>query len=262
MSVQQEEKKQRAPKHFWSFTWNNWSEEERRTVHQILLHECVWFVYQEEIGEQGTPHLQGTIKLKDKKRLTALKKFHSKISWRETNSVSAQVAYCTKIESRSGEQYVHGISIPKQVKTHEPRGWQLKVMEIIAQEPDERSIHWFWESTGSVGKSQLAKYLGVHHGGIKLNGKARDMYHQLSKYPNPRLIVVDIPRDNIGYINYGAMEEMKNGYVFSGKFDGCQLIFDPPHVIVFANIMPDVTTMSLDRWCIYNVEDLIKQETI
>lgn len=242
---------------YWCFTVNNPELEQMEQMEQVFRHECKWYIFQEETGEQGTPHLQGTLCLKTKQRLTQLKKIDPKIHWEPTKSVKASICYCTKYETRTGKIWSFGIDIPKPLKLHEPRGWQLQVMDIIKEEPDERTIHWFWDPDGNIGKTVLCKYLVAKHNALMLTGKSNDMYHMISKFPDKReLILIDCPRSSQDYINYGAIEQIKNGLIFSGKYEGSQLVFNCPHVICFANQEPDYTKMSNDRW---NVIDLSGQ---
>lgn len=239
---------------YWCFTLNNYEIEQIEQIEQILKHQCKWYVFQEEKGESGTPHLQGTICLLKKQRLTELKKINQKIHWEATKCVSASIAYCTKKDSAIGKTYHWGINLPEPVETEEPRDWQLKVMDIINMPPDKRTIHWFWEPDGNVGKTTLCKYLVVNHNALMLSGKANDMFHMISKYPNKRkLILIDVPRSSQDFICYGAIEQIKNGLIFSGKYDCTQCVFNSPHVIVFANKKPDIEKMSDDRWNIIKI---------
>ncbi len=235
---------------YWCFTWNNYDMETMETMETILRGECKWYIFQEETGEkEETPHLQGIIYLKEKQRLNQLKVWCKQIHWEPTKSVKASIAYCLKEETRTGRQWSYGIDIPQDIKVHEPRGWALDVMEILRNEPDERTIHWFWEPDGNVGKTCLCKYLVHRKDALMLSGKSADMYHMLSKYPDKRkIILVDAPRCAIEFLNYGAIEQIKNGLIFSGKYEGSQLVFNCPHVVVFANTPPDYDKMSADRW--------------
>lgn len=243
---------------YWCLTWNNYSIGEMERLERVLQHECDWFIFQEEIGDQGTPHIQGTLKLKGRgKRLTAMKRFHAAIHWEATKRIVASAAYASKTETRNGKQWVYGISIPKTVKLHEPYGWQDTVMNIINNDPDERSIYWFWEPYGNVGKTTLCKYLVVKHNAQVLCGKSTDMFHRLTKVNEITLVVIDVPRVSSGYINYAAIEQIKNGLIYSGKYEGAQLVFDSPHVIVFANVEPDYSTLSMDRWQVYDIRTLM-----
>lgn len=253
--VSKTEKKREMQAIYWTFTFNNYTDGDMETLEMILKHECDWYVFQEETGEEGTPHLQGTIKLKRKKRLTELKKVHKTIHWEMTKQISSSIAYCTKEKTRTGKIFTYNVKIPEEVPVDEPYGWQLEIMKIIDSEPDKRTIHWFWEPKGGVGKTELSKYLCLKHNALMLTGKSADMFHMLSKHEDRRRnIICDIPRKNIDYINYAAIEMIKNGLVFSGKYDSCQLIFKCPHVIVFANQPPDETALSRDRWHIVEID--------
>lgn len=243
--------KQDIQRIFWCFTLNNYSIDDIEILETVFKSLCKWYIFQEEIGEEGTPHLQGTLSLLQKSRLTELKHINPKIHWEPTKSVKSSIAYCQKTETRRAHSkvYTFNIEIPKEINVEEPRGWQLQVIQIINTKPDCRSIHWFWEPNGNVGKSTLCKYLVVKHKALILTGKSSDMFHQILKCKDdPKLIICDIPRQSLEYINYGAIEQIKNGLIFSGKYEGGQRVFDPPHVICFANEPPKMSAMSLDRW--------------
>lgn len=240
---------------YWFFTLNNYKIDQIEQIEQLLKHECKWYVFQEEKGEEGTPHLQGTINLKNKQRLSQIKHINQNIHWEPTKCVKASIEYCTKYKTRNGRIYSYGIDIPDEIEIIEPYGWQLEVMDIINSKPDNRTIHWFWEPAGNVGKTQLCKYLCIKHDALMVSGKSNDMYHMLTNNKNKlKLIIVDVPRSIQDYLNYGAIEQIKNGLVFSGKYESCQLIFNCPHVIVFANERPDMSKMSYDRW---NIREIV-----
>jgi len=247
-------RKQGNQSKYWCFTYNNYEADTIEQLEQVFNHECQWYLFQEETGEEGTPHLQGNLCLKVKQRMTQLKVIDPKIHWESTKSVKASLVYCSKYETRTGKIYSKGIDIPEQLDIDEPAGWQLKVMDIVKEKPNKRTIHWFWEPDGCVGKTQLCKYLVAKHDAIMLTGKSSDMYHMISKFPNKRkLFVIDCPRSMQEFINYGAIEQIKNGLIFSGKYEGCQLVFNSPHVIVFANEQPNLLKMSQDRWNITRI---------
>ena len=248
--------KQSNQYNYWFFTFNNYTVEQIEQLEQVLRHECKWYIFQEETGEEGTPHLQGTISLKVKQRLTQLKVINVAIHWEPTKCVKASIEYCTKYESRTGRIYYHGIEIPEPLDLDEPYGWQLEIMDIIKTKPDKRTLHWYWESIGNIGKSVLCKWLVVKHNALMVTGKSTDMYNMLVRYPTKRKIIIcDIPRASLGYINYGAIEHIKTGLVQSGKYEGHQLVFNSPHIFVFANEPPDCTKASMDRWVIKNIRN-------
>ena len=81
---------------YWSFTFNNYDEKNIETILQYFKLNCKEYYFQEEVGESGTPHLQGSIELKTRKRLTELKKLNEKIHWEATRNIDASNKYCQK----------------------------------------------------------------------------------------------------------------------------------------------------------------------
>ena len=65
------------------------------------------YSFQKEIGENGTPHLQGRFKLKDRMRFSTLKKSIGipTIHLEKENNEEASKEYCIKSETSTGEQY-------------------------------------------------------------------------------------------------------------------------------------------------------------
>lgn len=247
-------KKQGSLHNYWCFTYNNYSNSDISILITLLKVEATWYVFQEEIGECGTPHLQGTVYFKLRKRLSNLKKFNAHIHWEPTRAIDKSVLYCTKEETRSGEIYYHGIDIPKPIEIEEPSGWQLEVVNIIKEKPEKRKIHWFWEPKGGVGKSELCKYLVVKHGAILVGGSRSNMYHCIIKSKKKDLIIINIPRDDFDKIDYGGLEQIKDGLFFSGKYDSEVCVFNIPHVIVFANYEPQYHSLSKDRLVVHRIE--------
>jgi len=48
-------------------------------------------------------------------------------------------------------------------------------------------------------------------------------------------------------ILFGFMEQMKNGRIFSSKYQSGFKFFSRPHVVVFANVYPPFGAFSKDR---------------
>uniref|UniRef100_UPI004049B2EE hypothetical protein n=7 Tax=Pseudomonadati TaxID=3379134 RepID=UPI004049B2EE len=63
----------------------------------------------------------------------------------------------------------------------------------------------------------------------------------------------DIPRSQLDYLSYTGIEEVKNGCFFSSKYESEMVLYNSPHIIVFANEEPTYHKLSSDRW---NVVDL------
>lgn len=264
-------KKQSIQRMYWSFTYHNYNIDTKDTIEmkiflEVLRHECKWFIIQEETGEEtNKDHLQGCLYLNKSKRLSAIKKLgNNNIHWEETNKISASAYYCSRKDKRKGEIFTHNFELPYEetIEIQEPYGWQKDIIDIIEQKPDERTIHWFWEPEGGVGKSTLTKYLVVKKNALMVSGNSKDMFHAITKNPSRRKIIIfDIPRSNLEHINYPGIEHIKNGLIFSGKYDSCQTVFNKPHVIIFANEPPNLNkTLSKDKFNIINIRNPIKYE--
>lgn len=77
----------------WAYTLNNYTEEDVELMKRL---ECKRHRGGKEVGESGTPHLQGTITFAKSYRLAALKKIHPKVHWEPCKSVEASLNYCAK----------------------------------------------------------------------------------------------------------------------------------------------------------------------
>lgn len=89
----------------WCYTLNNYTDED---VEQFKAFECKRHRCCKEVGESGTPHLQGFITFGKSMRLGALKKLNDRTHWEPCKVKEASLNYCTKgeiiIDSNSSEQ--------------------------------------------------------------------------------------------------------------------------------------------------------------
>jgi hypothetical protein len=214
------------------------------------------YVIGQEVGDEGTPHLQGYINSDKKFRPIETLQWDKSIHWEAARGTKMEnVEYCIK-----ENDYLTNIQIPKPIKVIEPKGWQTEVMKLVKEEPDNRAIHWFWEPDGGYGKSSLVKYLCLKQGGIVCSGKAADMKYMIVKYHEkhelwPELVIFDVPRSSKDYLSYTGIEEIKNGCFASSKYETDMVIMNCPHVLVFANFEPDYENpqMSVDRFNVYDI---------
>jgi len=69
-----------------------------------------YLVFQVELGEQGTPHVQGFVQFEDKLRFTAVKKLHKKSWWAKRKGTPDEAAnYCKKEDTRIDGPYEYGV---------------------------------------------------------------------------------------------------------------------------------------------------------
>jgi len=80
------------------FTWNNPDDGVKPSLELFYETHCNYLVYGNEVGESGTPHLQGFLTLKKKKSITGLKKLlGSKPHLEVSKGTSLQASdYCKK----------------------------------------------------------------------------------------------------------------------------------------------------------------------
>lgn len=134
----------------------------------------------------------------------------------------------------------------------EPRvNWQWALCQTLEARPSKREVLWRWEGTGNVGKSYFAMHYKPAESFIITGGKHADIHYayQFQKY-----VFFDWARSNEGVFPYGLVEQFKNGYFLSTKYESIAKRFAIPHVVVFANFAPDVSQMSLDRWNIEQIQ--------
>lgn len=244
-------KEREAASLYWLGTFNNYTEDEL-TVLLSELDRCRMFAMQEEVGSIGsTKHLQLKIAFEKKMRPT---EFFStkKIHW-EKSKVWKGWQYCVKDDTSAGRRWGKGVTIPKPLIVPDMYGWQLDVLDIVDGEPDERKIYWFWEADGKFGKSALCRYLAVKRGALIVGGKAADMKCAIALMETkPTICVMDIPR-SVEHISYTGIEEIKNGVFASSKYESGMVKMNYPHFIVLANVEPDVSKLSADRWVVRNI---------
>lgn len=239
--------KRSTPSKLWCFTLNNWTKEEYTAIIEVFGSNGNKWIIGKEIGEQGTPHLQGYINFEYKKRPLECKGLPKRIHWeRCRGSEEDNIKYCSK----DGEYESHGLHVPKPLKTLKESQlfeWQKHIINIIKQEPDDRTIYWFWETKGCAGKTTFAKYLTIKHGAVPIEGKKNDILFCAANFPSD-IYIFDFERSMEEFISYGAMEKIKNGYYCCGKYESRPVTRNCPHVICFANFEPDMKTLSTDRW--------------
>lgn len=85
----------------WCFTLNNYTNVDIGDIQAI---DCK-YVFQEEMGESKTPHLQGVLMFKDAKSFSKIKKMIPRAHWEKCKSKIASIKYCSKEDSRNGEIY-------------------------------------------------------------------------------------------------------------------------------------------------------------
>ena len=219
---------------------------------------CDKYIFGEEYGKEGkTPHIQGAFILKSKMRAETIQKgfFKNGATLRKLKNWNCAFNYCMK----EGNNILTNCDIPKDVKLIVPnRKWEQDILTIINREPDDRKIYWYW-GEGGIGKTAFCKYLTMKHNAICIGGKGADMRNAIVEYKKtnnklPELVVINIPKSfNAEYFSYEGMENIKDMFFYSGKYEGGMICGNPPHLFIFANMEPDFEKLSNDRWVIKKI---------
>lgn len=237
----------------WFFTWNNYPEDwEKKFISSKILKK---YVIGKEVGKQGTKHLQGNISLyPDKnrkgKRLTALKKLFDKgIHWEPSYSNEDCVTrYCIKDK----DFIIKGYKLPFMMKLEQLHLWQVHLLRILKGDPSNRKIHWIWSQGGGLGKTTFQKFYCSRNPKMAMvtGGKVTDMKNSVVEFEKknnylPRVVFVNVCKaQTLRRRDYIGMEAIKDMFFYSGKYEGGEIIGDPPHLFVFANQPPDYEMMT------------------
>lgn len=252
----------------WCMTLNNYSSDELYNVQSEFdnFNGCNYIIGK-EVGEEGTPHLQIYVDFKGGRTFSRMKKINDRLHIEPAKgSFKQNIVYCSKdgdyitniknIEDIKAEPDEDEDSeLEDELPSLELYDYQKQVLDIIKEKPDKRKIYWFWEPNGKAGKSCLCRHILINNPrSILVSGKASDIKCAIiAAKKKPKIVLWDIPRALKDDISYETLEEIKNGQFFSGKYESGMCIYNPPHIIVFANWNPAVHKLSSDRWVIEQI---------
>jgi len=218
-----------------------------KELFELLTPFCKEFYFQlEKGGKTDYYHFQGCMSLRVKHRMSEVKN----IIRADVHVEPCRNWYALKKYNTKGETHVAGpwshktrwINLPSELFP-----WQKDVIDIVSKPcTDDRIIHWWWDEKGCRGKTILCKILVARYGADLIDGGFKDIAYSLSD--EPKIVVMNITRSVEGRVNYKALEAVKDGLLFSPKYESRVKIFNSPHVMVFANFAPEREAMSQDRW--------------
>lgn len=246
------------------FTWNNYTEDDIKDLLQTFAGNDSSYLFQEEKGAEGTPHLQGMFKCKNPMDFHVIRVnwFKTKARVKDCKSWRGSLKYCCKQETRVGRVFhSDDIKVPKIAVDPivDPKNWQKEAIAMI-NAIDDREIHWWVDRAGGRGKTSLCKHLVLKHDACYVAGKGADVKYLVSNWIKsrgyfPRLIVINYTRTLENFVNYGVIEEIKDGLFVSCKYKTEAVIMDCPQIFIFANFAPDMRKMTQDRWVIHDLDE-------
>lgn len=213
-------------------------------------------------------HYQGFGHLKQKRRPDSVKSLAISLnglvsgiemSTASTAGITALQHYVLKANSRVRGPFHDGSTYIGEDLIVKLYPWQEEIKNSISNRPDPRTINVVIDEVGNTGKSAFCKYMCWHHKIPVLGwGRTGDLLHFVSKLPNKPAYIFDLSRskpqdwgkDDIA----AAMEGIKNGLFINTKYECSQVIMKTPHIWIFTNHVPNIQSMSRDRWRLWKIK--------
>lgn len=239
---------------------------------------CKLWVWQLEKGEVGGKyHCQIYFELWEKTRCPTLAgqigsaEHLPGITIREASIAGKNAIryYCSKDKTRVAgpfsNQPLQMVTAPSEWDLKEiesaPYPWQRDMIALMKKKcSDDRKIHWVYDPQGCSGKTKLIKFLCAKKLAIPVQyGPARDLMNVIYNNKGSNAYVFDLTRAKPGSMPgddiYSVMEAAKNGMVQNTKYETGWAVFDPPHMVVFANVKPEFKKLTMDRWQVWCIDD-------
>lgn len=168
----------------WTITINNYTEDEMEFITQRFAQLCTRLVVGKEVGDEGTPHLQGFCILRRVKRMAAMKKLFPRAHLEKSNADAVENhVYCTK----PGEE-----------------GTVDTIIDFKSSFQGQRNdITDFYESAKEVGLKRAAMsdpstYVKYHKGLTLIHGIYQDsLVSYNARYETFKMDIMDIDRFTI-----------------------------------------------------------------
>lgn len=155
------------------------------------------------------------------------------------------------------ESFVRDQTEPPVVADHPLRPWQQRLVDEALTAPDPRTISFYIDEQGNSGKSWLASYCEAKLERVvqvMRPGKLIDMAYEYNE--STQVFILDCPRSKQGdFIQYDFLESLKDGRLFSPKYESRTKRFNTPHVFVFMNESPDMEKLSEDRYILVDINN-------
>jgi len=232
----------------WCYTLNNYTEEEEQALNSC---DSAYHIVGKEIGENGTPHLQGYFVFKTMKRLAALKKISDRAHWELAKGTTEQnVVYCSKdlnfVETGSKPK------TPKEVGEEQHERWLDVIRAAKEGTCDEEYPKEYIMYNGTVSRLYEASvqiidtYTGHWRCGPPGTGKSRQaradypgLYDKLlnkwwDQYVDEEVVLIDdidTTHTNMGLF----LKRYADHYPFRAEFKGGSKIIRPKIIIVTSN---------------------------
>jgi len=232
------------------FTLNNYTQKE---FDDIKAWECDYLVVGEEVGEEGTPHLQGYVEWSGSKRFNTMKKLNPRIHWEGRKGSAAQAAaYCMKDgvffcvgnisqqgtrtdlstvctaikEGKSNKEIAMEYST-QFVKYH--KGLHELRLAQLEHRKEAPKVYWRWGETGT-GKTRGC--IEKHPDSFYI----KDGTQWWNDYLQEEAIIID---DFDGHWPFRDLLRLLDRYPYQGQFKGGYVKINSPYIYITCEHPPD-----------------------
>lgn len=160
--------------------------------------------------------------------------------------------------TKKGGEYEHKREVfPVQYVNSSPewRPWQKYILDYKS---DDRTVICVIDTVGGCGKTFLSAWHAVRHLAVvvpPLPGH-RDIMRMIYAQYKVETVYIDIPRamtkKSLSQV-YSACESIKDGVCYDDRYQWLSRRFNSPKVVVFSNVEPDTSQLSIDRWLFVRV---------
>jgi len=257
----------------WCFTLNNYTEEDQAQITEVIKTLARYIVYGREIGQDGTPHLQGYAYFHNARQRKAVSRLLPRAHLAPANGSAAQNRkYCTKdgdffecgdipmekesAQRKGGEgnaaRYARAIEQAELgqldiIRRNDPQlyllhGVRLESLYAAKSVPlDGDLLHEWWVGPSGSGKSRLLWELYPNHFAKALN-------KWWDRYRHEDIVAIEewAPKNDC---TASSLKKWADRYPFPGEIKGgCKQRLRPKKIIVLSNYTP--------QQCFTNSEDL------
>jgi len=142
------------------------------------------------------------------------------------------------------------------VEEHQLYEWQNDLKATLEAPPNDREVIFIVDTEGNTGKTWFAKHYTKTHSDAQFMepSKKADMAYALQD--SLRVLFINVTRtsesNNLDYL-YSFVESVKDGMVFSPKYESRMKYYDKVHVVIMMNMEPNMSLLSADRYNIINL---------
>lgn len=242
----------------WGICKWQWTSEREISKRELKImldkNDCKKWIIGFEVGKNGLRHYQVRL-------VTSNDNF---FEWVKAHIPTAHIEKANQgwsdYERKSGRFITSDDTAEiRQVRFGTLRPLQKKILKIVGTQND-RQIDVFLDSVGNHGKSWLTIHLWERGQALVVprseSSAAKISAFICSAWRGEPFIIIDIPRASKPKPEwYEAIEELKDGLVFDGRYSGRCRNIRGCKLIIFTNVELDLKRLSHDRWRLHGVSN-------